>query len=143
MNTTEPELTNLDKTTTAAIHSVILVAEITGFFDRSFPDLAAVSPSRRPSDRSKGRAPNVPWSQGVTRYRRASSSSGPRPPRHTAPKCASALGHPPHATDDKINTERGQRRLCSDYCRFAIESLRPQATRCDRVSLGPWVSIAM
>jgi hypothetical protein len=40
----------------------------------------------------------------------------------------------PHATGDEIDTERDQRRRCSNHGRFAIESRRPQATRRDRLT---------
>lgn len=42
MNMTEPELTNLEETTTAAIHAVVPMAEIAEFFDSSFSELTAV-----------------------------------------------------------------------------------------------------
>lgn len=41
-NVTAPELTDLAETTTAVIRGVIPVTELVGFFDRSFPRLAAV-----------------------------------------------------------------------------------------------------
>lgn len=39
---TEPELANPTRTTTAAIHGVVPMAEINDFFDRSFSELATV-----------------------------------------------------------------------------------------------------
>lgn len=39
---TEPELADLDETATAVIHGVVPMAEIAGFFDRSFTELATV-----------------------------------------------------------------------------------------------------
>jgi effector-binding domain-containing protein len=42
MNTTEPELADLDEIPTAVIHGVIPMSEMVGFFDRSFTELAGV-----------------------------------------------------------------------------------------------------
>ena len=39
---TEPELVDLNETSTAVIHGVVPMAEIAGFFDRSFSELATV-----------------------------------------------------------------------------------------------------
>lgn len=44
---------------------------------------------------------------------------------HIYPFALAHLPIRPQEIDDEINTERGQRRLCPDYGRFAIESLRP------------------
>ncbi len=42
VRTTDPELADMTETTTAVIHSVVPMAEITDFFDRSFTELATV-----------------------------------------------------------------------------------------------------
>jgi effector-binding domain-containing protein len=42
MNTTEPELVDLDEMPTAVIHGVIPMSEMVGFFDRSFTELTEV-----------------------------------------------------------------------------------------------------
>lgn len=50
------------------------------------------------------------------------------------PKPHTALGLRANATGDEINTERGHRRLRSDYGRFAIESFGPQPPRRARIT---------